>query len=596
MVTGAVAQVALWQRRGWSRLNKNALAQKLLSSAYTVPVGVFISYALLSLRVAGPAYLSDEVGYLAKAATLAGDTVHMATSWYGGYSFLISPAFFLSSNPYTEWRLVLLLNAMMWAGSAALLQYVLRRTHPNASVRAVTLATLGAMLYPSWLSMNGYAFSTSGFVLVFMAALAALIKSELTRPWWLALAGLLAGYLCWIHPLGVLFLGGFTALLFAQGVLKNRGILLLIGSGSLMWAGIYLLAVAPWFNRAMRGSQVNDNHYSGQLSQTLHALTTLHYWLQTGEVLVGLLLFVGAASFGIAVYGARPAVKRVWARRRDWRTVLQDAPLMATVLPLACVLGAIVITALSWGATKQLRMDQWVYGRYTDMYLLPLLGFGLLAAWRLRQAAVIAALVASAGTFLSLVTNSHNTSFVFNNKVNIQALWPMHLASVVHANYYWVWGLLGAAGIVAVGLMGTKQRKVWLTLLLFPILLAGAGNYLYSQTITRQHSTVSSLYPYIKAHYAPDDCMGFSPGGDPDERFNLYSYYLHGYDLRKIGLQQWQQAGCTGPYFTYDLAQGTQAGLPLIGREASTGLYMFASPRANAAVPPHSRYAALIFN
>ena len=163
--------------------------KQITDSRWTIPLLVLVSFFLLNLGNVGPAYLSDEIGYLDKAATIAGSTVHFSTSWFAGYSFMISPAFMISSDPYVEWNIILILNALMWAGVAALLQYILRATHPHATNRSIFLATFGAMLYPSWLSMSGYAFSTSGFVLVFMAALAAIIKSQLTSVRWLSLAG-----------------------------------------------------------------------------------------------------------------------------------------------------------------------------------------------------------------------------------------------------------------------------------------------------------------------------------------------------------------------------------------------------------------------
>jgi len=569
----------------------NTILKRFIASPWTLPVLVFAGFFLLNLGISGPAYMSDEVGYLDKAVTIAGSPVHLSSSWFAGYSFMVSPAFMVSGNPRIEWYLVLLLNALMWAGSAALLRYVLRRTHPQASDKAVFLATLGAMLYPSWLSMSGYAFATSGFVLVFLAALAAVLKSGFTHMRWLALAGILAGYLCWIHPLGFLFLGLFGILLAAQGFIKKQPGLYLIPLGSLLMGLAYLFAVQPLLDHAMSGSLANDSHYTAGLSAMLRAIPTWHYWLQVAGLLVGFVFFAAVASFGLVVYGASPIVKELFSSKDAWKRTVQDSSAAVRLMSLVLVIGVIVLTALSWGAAGQLRMDQWVYGRYSDMYVLPVLGFGLLARWRWKQAAGIAAFAASAGLLLSKITNPTNTSFGFDNKVNIQALWPMHLASVVHANQYYVWGIIGACGIAFCGLLGTGRRKVFLPLLLVPIMLAGASNYLYNRTITEQHATVSSLYDYIKSNYSTTDCIGFTPAPDNYERFNLYSYYLHGYNIRKMTMEQWQQQGCTGPYLTYTpLAMASD--LRIVGVEAGTGLQMVArsdqslAVRANTGVPP----------
>jgi hypothetical protein len=566
-----------------------AWIRRFAASGYGIPVIVFVVYFALNLGISGPAYLSDEVGYLDKAATIAGSTVHMATSWFGGYSFMISPAFMLSSDPYVEWVIVLLLNALMWAVSAALLRYIVAKLYPKATTKALWFTTIGAMAYPSWLSMSGYAFSTSGFVLIFMAALATLLRSNLTHRGWLVVAGVLSGFLCWIHPRGFLFVGLFVVVLALQSLLKKSWWPILIALLGTAFAVSYPLIVQPMFARVMGGS-INDSHYGSGIADILQATTTLHYWLQVGLLVIGLLLFIISATFGIAVYGSLPIIKQFFDGKKSWKTKLQDTNTVIKLLSVLLVLAALAFTALSFAADKLLRIDQWVYGRYIDMYLLPVIAFGLLASWRLKQAAVIAGATLVAGVILSLATNPDNTSFVFNNKVNIQSLWPMHIASIVHANYYWLWGLMGAIGIAIVGLMGVKKRKLLLVLVLIPIILAGAGNYLYHRTIIDQHSTVSSLYSYIKDHYQPTDCIGFTPAPDNNERFNLYSYYLHGYNVKQISFEQWQKNGCKGAYLTYTPLVTLDPTLQITGQEAQTGLQMI-TPR----VPGDPITSPLIF-
>lgn len=562
----------------------NRLIYILSRSRFSIPALVFVGYFVLSLGVNGPAYMTDEIAYLNKASVITGNTVHMTTSWFGGYSFLIAPAFLLSSDPYVIWTLIMGLNALMWAGSAALLGYILRRTHPKMSDKTVWLATIGAMLYPSWLSMSGYAFATSGFVLVFMASLALLLRSNLTQSGWLALSGLLAGYLCWIHPLGFLYLGLFFGVVMLQTVLKKSWIHGVIAAGCLLFAVTYVMVVHPWFNSVMSGSVVNDAHYTSGLAGLLSALTTGDYWLRAIGLTIGLSFFTLVATFGLFVYGSLGPLQEIRQKVKNPRQLLQNTRLIIMIIPALLIVAVILFTALTWANTSHLRIDQWVYGRYTDMYLLPVIGFGLLAAWKLKHGLVVAGLVVVGGIALTLLTNPGNTGFFFNNKVNIQGLWPMHLASVLHANHYWLWGLLGALGIMYVALLGNGRKKVYLTLLLVPIALTGASNYIYNLTITKQHATVSGLYQYIKTNYSTSDCIGFTPQPDNHERFNLYTYYLQGYNLKRIPIEQWQQEGCTGPYLTYDVASANKLGLKVAGMEQKTGLYVFVHPAHSVAL------------
>jgi hypothetical protein len=567
----------------------------LINAWYTIPALVFVGFFLLSLGNNGPAYLSDEVAYLGKAATIAGSTVHLTSSWFAGYSFMISPAFFISSDPYVEWNIIVALNALMWATSAFLLQYVLRKTRPAASQNAVFFATLGAMLYPSWLSMNGYAFATSGFVVVFMAALAAIVRSRLSNAKWLLVASGLGGYLCWIHPLGFLFMGLFAVLLIVQGLLKRRPAYVAISFAGTMFSLAYLTIVHPWLGKLMSGSLVNDSHYTQGVADMIGNLLTADYWLHVTGLFIGLLMFAAIASFGLVIYGSIPIIRNLFAARKTWKTHIQSVENIVPLMAVALVAGVIAFTALSWGINSQLRIDQWVYGRYTDMFILPLIGLSLLAGWRLRSALVVAGLVIAGGVALSAITNAENTLFAFNNKVNIQALWSMHIASVVHANHYWVWGLVGAAGIIFCGFFGRTRYKPFLILLLIPIALAGVANSIYNRTVTQQHASVSNLYNYVRTYYSEADCIGFAPDADSHERFNLYSYYLHGYDIRKMTLEQWQQQDCQGPYFTYDPTIAVAPSLEIKGVEASTNLYMVTRTGNALAVQSRNDEAPIFF-
>ena len=541
---------------------------KHISLETLVPIVVFVLFLLLNIWTTGPAYLSDEIGYLDKAATIAGSTVHVSSSWYGGYALLVSPAFLISHNPMTEWHLILVLNALMWAGSAWLLLYILRETHPERSKRAILWASIGALLYPSWLSMSGYAFSTSGFVLIFMGSLAALIKSKLERYGWLCVSVFLAGYLSWTHPLGLIFTVLLAALLIARAFLRRIWGLAAIGLAGVIFAALYAEVIDPWFRRVMSGSAAADDHYAGILP-TLHDMASWHFWVQSAEVLVGLLLFAVVATFGLGVYGALPVLRKAWDKPKQ---VVDDAGLATMLLVILAVVGTIGVTAFLWANTSQLRIDQWVYGRYTDMYLLPLIAFGLLASWRSRLGLWLAALALFGGIFLSLVTNPTNTSFVFDNKADIEAFWPMHIASILHFNYYWLWGALGGAGIAAVALMA--KRKVFLTLLIIPVALVATSNMLYHHAILNSNAKVTSLYSYIHTNYTPADCIGFTNDADPNQRFELYSYYLHGYTVERLPLSKWLSMDCGGAYLTYSLPSLQADNLRVIGQETSTGLYV----------------------
>jgi hypothetical protein len=78
----------------------------------------------------GPFIQSDETGYLGNARFLAGKGVmpnmEGTTFYHAGYSILISPAFWLSSDPKRVYLFVLVINSFLISSLFPFLYYLLR--------------------------------------------------------------------------------------------------------------------------------------------------------------------------------------------------------------------------------------------------------------------------------------------------------------------------------------------------------------------------------------------------------------------------------------------------------------------------------------
>ena len=100
---------------------------------FVVCLFIGLIYYTLNFSFEGPAFLSDEVGYLSKAATLAGWTINLHTGWHGGYSFLLAPSFLLFEEPARIFRAAVITNACLWTVSFACLWGVLRKLYPETA-------------------------------------------------------------------------------------------------------------------------------------------------------------------------------------------------------------------------------------------------------------------------------------------------------------------------------------------------------------------------------------------------------------------------------------------------------------------------------
>lgn len=540
------------------RLALPALLRRIVLTPWLVPLLVFVGFFVLNLDISGPAVLSDEIGYLSKAATIAGDPVHFASSWFGGYSLLIAPAFLLTHDPYGVWLGVLAINAALWAVAAILLRSLLRRLFPSASPLRIQLVTFGSLLYPGWIAMSGYAMATSGFVPVLLASLLALERSRYRSRRWLLISGLLAGYLCWIHPMGYLFVAALALIVSVRAVVKRHPYSLLPLAPAVMMVLLYRLAAMPFFARTMGSSVSSSTHYGdqygSQLGRTVHSLLLLHTWENAAVLCAGLLCSVVVATFGVAVYAAVPVASRL-RHRSQWRRLV-TSPAQSTVLvALLALAGTVAFTAFVNAKGTNLRPDQWIYGRYSDMFLLPIIGIGLMQPWRLKWAAMLAAFVAASGLLLAWFVPT-TTKYPYLNKLDIVSFWPMHLTSLVHHNYFWLWGLLGAAGVLIAGFAGTIQRRPWLITALPLIAAVFVANNLFHRSLIQHYSQPSQQIYSLVTEQPAGTCVGFSPGTDTSERYALYTFYFHTYALQRMSLQDWQQQ-CKdrGVYLTYGADQ-----------------------------------------
>jgi len=552
---------------------------------------IFLVYLLANVGINGPQYLTDEVGYLAKALTIAGHPVHAASSWYGGYSLLISPIFFLFSDPFVEWQGVLVINALMWAGTAALLYFIVRSSFPNFTPLKVMSVSGISLLYPAWIAMSGYAFVTSGFVLVFMAALAALIKSSVRLNGWLFAAAGLAGYLYWIHPLGGVFCVLLCLVFVLKAIVERRPGFVL--PAALVAVGVmsYQFLVTPWFDRVMSsGGGAVDAHYGATITGTFHALFSFHSLLMIATLVVGMVIYLIVTTFGVVIYGSAPYIRNIFAKNNSVKSLLSNPQSLVMLLSILSVVGVILVTAVATIGVQQLRPDQWIYGRYSEMYLLPVIGIGLTAAWRRSTAIVVAGGVVAGGLLLAVVTNPSNTLLSAINEVNLQGFWPLILLRHSNANYL-LWFGIGAVGIATIGYIGARQRLVALALVVPVIALMGIINQGWHRGLLATSSKVSGLYSIVTTSYQPGTCIGYELGNDPQERLHLYTFYLHQYNFRPMEYETWLHGNCEGPYLTTTIASGMVMPAKIVGHEASDGgLFMLAKaePRSLVGSEPQS--------
>ena len=128
----------------------------LLIGGFVVQAGIRL---LLAVHQKTPILIPDETGYLLAARLIAGGAAGDLSGWplyQAGYPLLISPAFWLSDDPATVYRLVTVFNSLFGASLLVLAYVGLRRldlSRTQAYVIATVTALLPAVIYYSQFAM-----------------------------------------------------------------------------------------------------------------------------------------------------------------------------------------------------------------------------------------------------------------------------------------------------------------------------------------------------------------------------------------------------------------------------------------------------------
>lgn len=535
-------------------------------------IAIGCAYLAVSWHTSGPAYLRDEIGYLANAAFLANHRLDAASSYHAGYSLFIAPAF-LFSDPKIVWKGVLTINAIMWAANFAMLYALLRRLLPHARASRLLTTTLLAALYPTWIISSGYALATTAFAAVFLAGLLALFLWSRDNPLSILPHAALVGYLYWVHPTGAA-VAGVSVLAVALQSWRWRDARPLLLHAALVAALVlaYQRGVHPWIAASMTPPGYTPFSHYPSLVSALETVLTWHGFTVFAAVLAGQFAYFIVASFGMALAGLLFCSRQILGARNDddGRGAADGNMRAVCILVGAAPLGIIALGAISFFQWDRFQGEFWIFGRYLDAAILPVLAIGL-AVFRpdIRLAAASIFLLATGLLLLAMVPPGieHDIS-------DTVSFWPQYVSR--NAGFF-TWMLLGAIAVAAVAQFGRR--------LAVGLMAASFAVSVYHQTIWHDWmlatlGTPSSLVETIRSTVPPGTCVGVNPALPADAtliqatRYRLHSFYLFDYAYRRMSPTEWLER-CDGPYLTYDTPDLEEiAGVRRIARDATSDLLL----------------------
>ncbi|HET6809558.1 MAG TPA: hypothetical protein VFH50_00940 [Acidimicrobiales bacterium] len=341
-------------------------------AAVTVAVHV-----VLARHMRTPIIHADEFGYLMGAHFMARGGSPTGAPYYPGYSALLVPLWWISRHPLTVYRWALDVNAVL-AGATAVLSFLLaRRLAPRSGPLAWGGAAVVVSAYPAVVMYSNLAESENLLVPGFLAvALLVLRAVEVSTPRRWAVAAGAAGLLYAVHGRAVAVAAALV--LTAAWVLRpwRARVPHLLATASALLAALAASELwIRWVTRRVPGRQLPARSTAPSLSSRV---ATAHGLQHVGAVLSGEGLYLMAAAAPLLVLGVAASVR---ALRRRPGTPAVDGRWHAFLL-LSLLFGAVV--AAVFLATGN-RIDDTVYGRYVEVFAVPVMLVGAVTGARLRE-------------------------------------------------------------------------------------------------------------------------------------------------------------------------------------------------------------------
>ncbi|HPC04052.1 MAG TPA: hypothetical protein PKY58_08575 [Syntrophales bacterium] len=510
--------------------------------------------ALLSLivfavnwPVVGPTIQSDESCYLANAAAMAGFRNDLASSFHGGYSLLIVPAFLVAGKPAEIWTAIKAINAGLYFIIVLCLWGIAKEIAQNLTMGRRLSAVALVSLYPMWVIMAGYSFSQIAFVPVFLLLFLFFLRSvEGGGTARFALIGILAGFSYWIHPTGlVVVMSVWMSAAYAAWIRRSFREILVLSLTATAMVLAYRYGVMPWLQGRMTISGLPPRlHYPG-LARLLSPLWTIEGVKKILAHTGGHLFYLSIGTIGLIWLGILSLYARAFSGRDKHQETFLLKDKAAALFLFLSLSGMLALSVLLFSTFGQHRLDHWMYGRYAESVVAPVLLAGALRTtyrdilWAVPAAAVCAAL-------LSFGLYGYGNTARFNMPAFWQDFFSLRDAGL------WAWLV---AGCIPIALAGLLPRRATVLLITAVFVFSASLQILWHIAAAHSASARGAAADFIRNRFPPGSCVAFDHAGINSYERHIFwfdfGFILFDFELKRISGDRWYKS-CDGPLFTYD--------------------------------------------
>lgn len=492
--------------------------------------------------VHGPMVQADESSHLLSAAAIAGYYNDFASSYHAGYSLLISPAFLLADGPEQAWFFVRIINGILYFIGSFFLFLFASRVDKRKSKIILVASGLVAAIYPMWVVMAGYSFSQIGFYAAY-AMLAYLILQAVQGSMlsWL-FAGLVAGFIYWIHPTGLAVVIALCISSLYECVQKKKPQALIVTLASaLIMIFLYKYFFVPWLHERMTISGVTPALHYPSITDIVKTLLTLNEAIEFISRFAGHLFYLTIGTVGL-----------VWVYFINKFYLIKQAdvsvPNTLAIFFVISLLGVLALSVLLFSHTPEAtRLDHWMYGRYVEGVIAPLILIGAMSLSPQTQTVNIVVAI-----LCCIILALGITEYTYPARMNVSAFWQdfyLQDAGIV------LWCLSGI-GLILISMLISRFSQL-ATLMFIGIVFLWMSHLQldWHERASQNANNRSDLARMVRFYYPTGSCVGFDHSGINTYNRHVhwfdYGFVLYDYKLQNISYRDWE-AQCDGPLFSYD--------------------------------------------
>lgn len=511
--------------------------------------------------ISGPMIQADESSHLLNAAAIAGFHNDFASSYHAGYSILISPAFYFADSPEQAWLFVRIINSMIYFVGVFLLLIISRQIYQGKSKFVPIVAVIATAVYPMWVIMAGYSFSQISFFTTFVFLTYIVHRAIYGKDIYWFFAGLISGFLYWIHPSGLaVSIALLIACLFEAVYKKKPRIILYTMVTIVLTIVSYKFCFVPWLHERMAISGITPSFHYPSILKAFGSLLSLSSVIEFISRSAGHFFYLTIGTIGL-----------IWAYLINKLFGYDDLGVSVSknlfVFLILSLLGVLALSVLLFTATPEAtRLDHWMYGRYVEGVTAPLILMGAMTLSLRNQTinmviAIITALILMMGI----------TDYTHTARMNVSAFWQDFY---IREFGVFVWALSGIAVILISSIL-TKIRQT-AGIAFIALVFVWMSSLQINWHVQASHAVYprTALAHIIRDNYSNTTCVAFDHKGIDSYTKHVYwfdyGFILYDFPLKRMSAKNWFN-DCDGPLFSYDEKLNEVYNVDVLAKDTGAG-------------------------